>query len=68
VLARRRAPHGERRCSDSQEVAASGMACFQDVPIGYAHHHLALFEPRIGFAWDPKGDGRQSIRASYSIG
>jgi hypothetical protein len=34
------------------------MACFQDVPIGYAHHHLALFEPRIGFAWDPKGDGR----------
>ena len=29
--------------------------------------HLSQFAPRVALAWDPKRDGRTSIRASYGI-
>ncbi|MCU1236538.1 MAG: hypothetical protein JWP63_4505 [Candidatus Solibacter sp.] len=29
--------------------------------------HWALFSPRVGLVWDPKGDGRQTIRTSFTL-
>jgi hypothetical protein len=37
------------------------------IPKGYAYNALDLFEPRVGFAWDMTGSGKQTLRASYSI-
>jgi hypothetical protein len=33
-----------------------------------AYRKWAHFDPRGGLAWDPRGDGRTSIRASYAFG
>jgi hypothetical protein len=38
------------------------------IPKGYINNHWAHFEPRIGLAWDPRGKGRESVRASYTFG
>jgi hypothetical protein len=31
------------------------------------YDHWDLFSPRVGFAWDPAGDGRTSIRSGYAL-
>src|ERR1017187_1842993 len=38
------------------------------IPTGYINNHWDHFEPRVGIAWDPRGMGRESIRASYTVG
>jgi hypothetical protein len=33
----------------------------------YANPTKRNFEPRIGFAWDPRGDGKMSVRGGFAI-
>lgn len=37
------------------------------VPSSYVNLDKNNFGPRIGFAWDPKGDGKTAIRAGYGV-
>jgi hypothetical protein len=33
----------------------------------FTSSHYGTFSPRLGVVWDPKGDGRQTIRAAFSM-
>jgi hypothetical protein len=49
------APAGLFYCGDSQ------------TPCSYINSHMANFAPRVGMVWDPKGDGKSSLRSGYGI-
>lgn len=49
------APPGLFFCGDSQ------------TPCSYINGHLANFSPRVGFNWDPRGKGRETIRGGYGL-
>jgi hypothetical protein len=51
-------------------TAPPGILFYGDpgVPHGYYHAKYDHFEPRIGIAFDPRGLGQESIRASYTLG
>jgi hypothetical protein len=49
------APPGLFYCGDSQ------------TPCSYVNSHLGNFSPRVGFNWDPRGKGKETIRAGYGL-
>ncbi|HTZ59360.1 MAG TPA: carboxypeptidase-like regulatory domain-containing protein, partial [Acidobacteriaceae bacterium] len=51
-------------------TAPPGVLFYGDpgIPKGYYHGKWNRLEPRIGVAFDPRGEGKESIRASYSLG
>lgn len=49
------APPGLSYCGDPQ------------TPCSYVNSHWANFSPRVGFNWDPRGKGSETIRAGYGL-
>jgi hypothetical protein len=51
------APAGLIFSKDSQDCCGNA----------FTQAHWATFSPRLGLVWDPKGDAKQTIRASFAI-
>ncbi|MGC2400102.1 MAG: TonB-dependent receptor [Acidobacteriaceae bacterium] len=51
-------------------TAPPGVLFYGDpgIPKGYYHGKWNRIEPRFGVVFDPRGEGKESIRASYSLG
>ena len=62
-------------------LASTRSTVFVNAPFGFyfpgdpgfpsttgAYNQWAHFDPRGGLAWDPKGDGKMSVRAGYAYG
>ena len=51
--------------------APAGLVFFGDSTDKYGKAltapHWATFSPRLGLVWDPRGDGRQTIRAAFTL-
>jgi len=58
--------------SSEYPTAPAGLIFSKDTaqdPYGakFTASHWALFSPRLGMVWDPKGDGKQTIRAAFNL-
>ena len=51
-------------------TAPAGVLFYGDpgIPHGYYHGKWNRIEPRFGVVFDPRGEGKESIRAAYSLG